>query len=179
RLGYIPLTKSSSTVIAETQRQKEAGMATCLCSNCSPKAADFFLAQQPALSKLNFTDLVLQDDIPDFYPRFDDLYDNSDAETPSPHSRLRPIGPEDPLRGDLRMIRLLLKIEERLKDVFQVEYPEGGFYTVQDLFQREKLWVVCANYDICLDGISLDFIFGSEPLPTAYDTILQAIRAWK
>ncbi|KAH9808149.1 hypothetical protein DFH28DRAFT_1136546 [Melampsora americana] len=57
RVGYIPLTKSSSTVLAKTQRKKDAGMATCLCSNCSPKAAHFFLAQLPALSKLNFTRL--------------------------------------------------------------------------------------------------------------------------
>ncbi|KAH9808603.1 hypothetical protein DFH28DRAFT_908240 [Melampsora americana] len=179
RVGYIPLTKSSRTVLAETQRQKDAGMATCLCSNCSPKAARFFIAQQPALSKLNFTHLVLQDDIPEEYPHFDDQFEDLVDETPSPHTRIRPIDLEDPLRGDLRLIRLLLKIEARLKMLFDVEYPEGGFYTLQDLFPRDKLWVVCANYDLCLDGISLDFIFGSEPLPTAYENILQSIQAWK
>ncbi|KAH9816087.1 hypothetical protein DFH28DRAFT_927442 [Melampsora americana] len=154
-------------------------MITCICSNCAPKSADFFLAQQPSLTVSNFTDLVLQEDPPDSYPTLDEQFIDLDKEVPSPYTNIRPSQPDNPLIMDLRLIRLRLQIERGLKTLFDGEYPQGGFYTMNDLFLPHKIWSVCVNYDLLLEGMDLDYFFGSEPLPNAYEVILQVIQAWR
>ncbi|KAH9815537.1 P-loop containing nucleoside triphosphate hydrolase protein [Melampsora americana] len=149
--GYIPLLKESQTVITETQRQTDAGMTPCICSNCHPKATDYFIAQQPVLTESNFTKLVLQDDPPKSYPSLDEQFIDSNNQTPSPLTSIIPSPPEDPRHADLRLIRLFLTIERRLIDIFKAEYPEGGFYSLHDLFSPDKTWSVCVNYNLILN----------------------------
>lgn len=38
---------------------------------------------------------------------------------------------------------------------------------------------MCVNYQVFLDQISLDIVFGSEPLDKAYDIILDSINTWR
>ncbi|KAH9813742.1 hypothetical protein DFH28DRAFT_929751 [Melampsora americana] len=154
-------------------------MIPCICSNCAPESADFFVAQQPSLTVSNFTERVLREHPPDSYPSLDEQPNNLDQEQPSPHTQIRRSLSDDPLRIDLRLIRLRLQIEANLKRIFDAEYPAGGFYTLHNLFLPEKIWSVCVNYDLFLNGLDFDFIFGSEPLPTAYEVILQVMQAWR
>lgn len=63
--------------------------------------------------------------------------------------------------------------------IFDREYPNGSFYTLDDLFFPNKLWSLCLNFDIVLNGLDLNDVFGSEPLPRTYQTIVQVICDWK
>lgn len=179
RCNYIPLLKTDQAVITETQRQADAGMDPCLCSNCNSIAAGFFLAQQKNLTLSNFTDLVLCKDVPSDYSGFGLPAESLECAVASPPDILRSIQADHPLSRDLRWIRLFLRTQRNLKCIFDVEYPKGSFYTVNDLFSPIKLWTVFINYDFFLTGLNLDKVFGSEPLPNAYRSIMQDICEWK
>ncbi|KAH9810273.1 hypothetical protein DFH28DRAFT_933062 [Melampsora americana] len=153
-------------------------MPPCLCSNCDAKASDYFLAQQTELTSSNFTKLVLQHNLPKDYRRFEDRWTDSPTENHTTFGSIRQIGVADRLRQDIRFIRLFINIQHELKTLFDLEYPNGGFYQLHNLFSISKLWNVCGNYDIILEGMSLNYIFGSEPLPTSYGRILLVLRDW-
>ncbi|KAH9824110.1 hypothetical protein DFH28DRAFT_1017326, partial [Melampsora americana] len=92
---------------------------------------------------------------------------------------MRQLGLADPIHENIRYIRLFMKIQTALKIIFDFEYPEEGFYVLHDLFSVSKIWSICNNYDLILEGLSLDLIFGSEPLPSSYAQILTVIDQWK
>ncbi|KAH9807948.1 hypothetical protein DFH28DRAFT_1137505 [Melampsora americana] len=150
RCGYVPLSKTDQPVLNETQRQADAGMAPCLCSNCNSNAAKFFLHQQKTLTASNFTELVLQKNVPENQPDFILEPDTCDTNDASP--RLRPLGPQIPERRILHSGRPILT-HKALDCVLQLQFYLGG--------------------------VELDDIFGSEPLPNTYESILQDIRMWK
>lgn len=177
RYGYIPLNDSDPHVHTEAIRQIGLGLVPCLCSNCNPKAAQYFVAQQKVLTTGNFTELVRRDQsLP-----LDSLADCEDhlPRVSSQLARIIVSDRSDRLRHDLRRIRLFLMIRLRLQEIFEAEYPGECFYTLPDLFSDEKVWSVCVNYSIFLEGITLNDIFGSEPLDTSYDAMLDCIKTWR
>lgn len=62
RHGYIPLDPAMATVTAEIDRQREAKMAECDCSNCRPEEAEALWLAQPALTSENFDDAMTMDE---------------------------------------------------------------------------------------------------------------------
>ncbi|KAH9823420.1 hypothetical protein DFH28DRAFT_922301 [Melampsora americana] len=153
-------------------------MSPCLCLNCNSKASDYFLAQQTVLSCSNFTDLVLQHNIPEDYRHFEDRWGNLPTDHLASYGSIRQIGVADRLRQDFRYIQLFVQLMDELRTLFNMEYPQGGFYQLHDLFPISKIWNVCGNYDKILEGMLLDYIFGSEPLPSSYGKILTVLGLW-
>lgn len=177
--GYVPLSGTYLAVVTEAKRQSNVGMDSCLCSNCDPAAADAFLRCQVTLTSLNFPEVVVdRNPIPD--GRYLVVGADSDANVEgSDISILEPVTVSHPRCQDLRFIRLYLNIEHALIKVFNMEYPNGSYYQVHDLFGTNQIWSVVVNYQAFLNGSDLDYVFGSEPLPNYYHVISNELQLWR
>ncbi|KAH9822405.1 hypothetical protein DFH28DRAFT_882291 [Melampsora americana] len=83
------------------------------------------------------------------------------------------------MRQDFRFIRLLCNLQRSIQAIFKFEYPHGSLIEPRYLFSLEQLWVVIVNNHLFAGGISLDEVFGTEPLPKSYDSILDQIKIWR
>ena len=58
RYGYIPLWADDPAYIAEIQREKDAKMPVCRCSNCAPEAAKTVIESLIFANQKNFDDIM-------------------------------------------------------------------------------------------------------------------------
>ncbi|KAH9825128.1 hypothetical protein DFH28DRAFT_1117295 [Melampsora americana] len=149
--GYIPLAFDDPAYVSEREREKKVGMQPCMCSNCEPEAAKGFLQSQKILSISNF----------DEFCQKKSYTSNELAVIPQPvplqirpaYKKFVPPAAVHHLLQDFRFIRLVCQLQE-------------------------CLWTVSIYYKSFLEGESLNSVFGSEPLPNAYNSILEKLRAW-
>ncbi|KNE89222.1 hypothetical protein PSTG_17319 [Puccinia striiformis f. sp. tritici PST-78] len=63
-LGYIPLSKDDPNYKREQEREKKAGLAACMCSNCNPIAADGLMRHIKEMDKDNMDEMIVREDWP-------------------------------------------------------------------------------------------------------------------
>ncbi|KAH9818768.1 hypothetical protein DFH28DRAFT_888056 [Melampsora americana] len=83
------------------------------------------------------------------------------------------------MRQDFCFIRLLCNLQRSIQAIFKFGYPHGSLIEPRYLFSLEQLWVVIVNNHLFAGGILLDKVFGTEPLPKSYDSILDQINIWR
>lgn len=151
-------------------------MAQCLCSNCDPVGCDRLLRYHRVL-KLSQFDEAVSNGIPDsvLIPEGIDLQTRAWKVAPE----AVPCGGNDFLRSQTACIALCDNLQKHFQFLFVKMYGSmNSDLEPQALFNEHHTWLICKNHERLQMDLSLDSIFGSEPLEGTYAMIYQLLGSW-
>lgn len=160
-------------------------MPRCRCSNCDPEGSTRLFNYLQYLKEENFDEAV-SCGVPSSVTvppavilkcRSNQGRKGNDTNLLSHHAT--PCPPSDPLRNNDSLKELTLNLLTVFQRLFSDHFSLHSDLEVSDLCNEGHLWLICKNHDRLLGTLSLDSIFGSEPLKGTYKVLKDCISQWK
>lgn len=90
-----------------------------------------------------------------------------------------PCPPSDPVRHNQDLKELGAAIHQSFATLFASVFSSHSDIYPSDLVDNDHIWLICKNFERLAEGLSLNSVFGSEPLKGTYHLILRCIDHWK
>ncbi|EGG09089.1 uncharacterized protein MELLADRAFT_104373 [Melampsora larici-populina 98AG31] len=165
--------------VLEIQREKDAKMPACRCSNCDPQGAARIIRLLPQTKSADLNALISS------FPSEAEPEDESLLNIPR-SSRKRKFSSNiplvckwnDPIRLDVSIIDLTVSILANYKILFKKTYPTDPPYLPKTLFNLEDAWQISKNYISVSNGDFLREILGGQTIPGLFESITTSINSW-
>ncbi|KAI7933605.1 hypothetical protein MJO28_017553 [Puccinia striiformis f. sp. tritici] len=157
-LGYIPLAFDDPCYIQEEEREKKAGFAECLCSNCEPEMAAGLIRNIKRMTVENIDEMLFKKDWP--APPVED----------SIGIKRKMSDGRDSTGG--KRIKLGLPMQEVLSGIltaefsvlFRQRYPSGSLFTASQLFGKPEIDEIIKQLETMDTTSSLRKVIGGETI---------------
>lgn len=164
--------------IEEREREVSIGMPTCNCSNCDPSGAVDLIRTMKEQTIENFDSFIIHQGPPQTNPaaEFPKVQKNTLTS-----KKVLPLAcmAKDTIRSQAAMVNLVEQLTRSFvkfhRQLFKGSLPISSEY----LFTSKQAWKICKNRELFISGMSMDLIFGSEPIVGVYDELLACIQNWK
>ncbi|EGG09533.1 uncharacterized protein MELLADRAFT_61188 [Melampsora larici-populina 98AG31] len=178
RNGYIPLDPDSDIVHEEEDRQREAHMPICDCSNCQPEEAEALWLAQASLTNDNFDSALKMGE--------DELFEliNSLPDPPAPPVKdMRNIpmlcGTDDPIVECPTLSRLVSLWDQAFTEFWHSQFTHPCHLGPDNHFGRDLGWDLAKNVDLFLQPEDLGVVLASESIPGQFTCLFNAFLQWK
>lgn len=151
-------------------------MPVCRCSNCDADGCGRLLLYHRFLTLSDFDEAVTSG-IPQsvLIPPPVVLNNRSRRLAPSPV----PCADKDILRQHAVCVNLCDALDSGFSSIFGRMYGSSNSdLGLEVLFTKEHAWMICKNHERLANDLSLDSIFGSEPLSGTYSMVSTALQTW-
>ncbi|EGG12340.1 uncharacterized protein MELLADRAFT_101845 [Melampsora larici-populina 98AG31] len=163
--------------LLEIQREKDAKMPACRCSNCDPQGAAQIIRLLPQTKSADLNALLSS--FPS-EPEDESLLNIPRSSRKRKFSSNIPLVCKwnDPIRLDVSIIDLTVSILGNYEILFKKTYPTDPPYLPETLFNREHAWQIAKNYTSASNGHFLREILGGQTIPGLFEMITTSINSW-